>query len=416
MVQRVLLCWLLCFNSIALAVEHPVIYFALVHPDSKGLISSFQTYSDLSEAQQFYHRLNRQGRWPVLEKGPLLRLGDRHHQAEILRRQLFLLGDYPRQTLITRDRHLFDSDLSQALKRFQFRHGAKVDGILGPDSRRMLNIPPAVRLGLLQLNQIRNQQFKGQLSAQNGKRYIQVNIPEFSLRLVDGDEHLLQMKTIVGRNKRKTPVFVTEIKALVLNPSWTVPKSIAYKDIIPDWQQNPDYLSRQKLQVVNGWGRNRRRVPEADVDPQQMYLGRNYNYFWKAPGADNPLGRIKFVSRSQYAIYLHGTSAPRLFDNPRRDFSSGCIRVEQAKGLAQMLLQLDSPGQQRLLEQGLSTGETGEIHLRQPVPVYMTYWTAWIDRQGVLNFRDDIYNRDVWEMSQILSTARVGQKTLKTVD
>jgi murein L,D-transpeptidase YcbB/YkuD len=416
MVQRLLLCFCLFFSSVVVAVEHPVIFSALVNPDSRELSLPFQTYTDLPEAQLFYQRLNLQGHWPVIDKGPLLRLGDRHQQTEVLRHQLFLLGDYPRRTLITRDRKLFDSDLSDALKRFQFRHGAKVDGILGPESRRMLNVSPAVRLGQLQLNQIRNQLFKGQLSGQNGDRYIQVNIPEFRLRLIDGDENLLQMKTIVGRKKRKTPVFITEIKALVLNPSWTVPKSIAYKDIIPDWQQNPDHLSRSKLQVVNGWGNNRQRVPEAEVDPQQMYLGRNYNYFWKAPGADNPLGRIKFMSRSRYAIYLHDTSAPRLFDNPRRDFSSGCIRVERAQDLAQMLLQLDSPEQQSLLEKGLSIDETGEIHLRQPVPVYMTYWTAWVDGKGLLNFRNDIYNRDAWEMSQFLSSAQVEQGILKTAD
>lgn len=416
MIQRLLLCICLCFNSFVLAVEHPAIFSALVSSDSRNLKWSAMAYTDLSEAQLFYQQLDLQGRWPIIKSGPLLRQGDRHHQAEVLRRQLFLLGDYSRRTLMTRDSNLFDSDLSDALKRFQYRHGAKVDGILGPESRRMLNISPSARLSQLRLNQIRNQQFKSQLSGQSGDRYIQVNIPEFSLRLIEGDEHLLQMKTIVGRKKRKTPVFITEIKSLVLNPSWTVPKSIAYKDIIPDWQQNPDHLSRSKLQVVNGWGRNRQRIPEAEVDPQQMYLGRNYNYFWKAPGADNPLGRIKFMSRSQYAIYLHDTSAPRLFDNPRRDFSSGCIRVERAQDLAQMLLQLDSPEQQLQLKKGLSINETEEIHLRQPVPVYMTYWTAWVDREGLLNFRNDIYNRDGWEMTQFLASAKIEQALLKTAD
>lgn len=405
MVQGLLLfCFSLCLNTVALGMEHPAIFSVLVSPDSRTLNLSPRTYTSLSEALQFYQRLSLKGSWPVIDTGPLLRLGDRHPHINILRRQLFLLGDYPLLTLITRDSTLLDNDLSAALKRFQYRHGVKEDGILGPESRRIINISPAARLGQLQLNQTRQQQFD---SGESGERYIQVNIPEFRLRLIDGGEELLQMKTIVGRKKRKTPIFTTEIKALVLNPSWTVPKSIAYKDIIPIWQNNPDYLSRSQLQVVNGWGRNRQRVADTEVDPQRMYLGRNYNYFWKAPGADNPLGRIKFMSRSQYAIYLHDTSAPRLFDNPRRDLSSGCIRVERAQDLAKILLQLDSPEQQPMLQKGLlSTGKTKEIYLRKPISVHMTYWTAWVDRNGILNFRNDIYNRDTNELALLLRSAK----------
>ena len=388
-----------CVGTAASAVEHPAIYSALLNQNQPAPESHFKS---LDSAINYYHELNRHGPWPRLEKGPLLRQGDRHPQVVILRQQLMLLGDYGRLTLVTRDEQYFDQALDEALKRFQSRHGAITDGILGPESRRFLNITPAERIDQLTLNQYRIRQF----SEHAGGRYIQVNIPEFRLRLVDQGDVVLQMKTIVGRQKRKTPVFTTAIKGLIMNPSWTVPKSIGWKDIIPAWQADPDYLSRKHLNVAQGRGAQRVLLPSNEVDPQSMYRGGEDRYFWEAPGEGNTLGRLKFMSHSPYAVYLHDTSAHSLFNKERRDLSSGCIRVERAEELAQYLLQLDSPGKLPLLQQGLMTEETQAIYLRHPLPVHMTYWTAWLDAQGMLNFRHDIYRRDDWERDQLVSTAQ----------
>ncbi|MDO6561822.1 L,D-transpeptidase family protein [Amphritea sp. 1_MG-2023] len=379
-----------CGSPLLSAVEHPLIHSTLMNAHQTDTSLPNTRFNSLEEALYFYQQLDQQVQWPQLKPGPLLRQGDRHSQVMILRQQLMLLGDYRGLTSATRDEQLFDSALHQALLRFQRRHGAKVDGILGPQSRQLLNMTPSSRIQQLHVNQQRIKQFKSHVS----ERFIQVNIPEFKLRLINQGDIVLQVKTIVGREERQTPEFTTDIKALLINPSWTVPKSIGWKDIIPAWQLDPDYLEKKNLNIAQGLGEQRVLFAAQEVTPEMMYSGSEYRYFWEAPGPGNTLGRIKFMSHSRYAIYLHDTSAQGLFKSHRRDFSSGCIRVEQANELAQQLLRLDSPWQLPQLQQTLTTEQTQEIYLKQPVPVHITYWTAWVDQQGILHFRDDIYHRD----------------------
>ncbi|MCV6610465.1 MAG: L,D-transpeptidase family protein, partial [Amphritea sp.] len=299
-----------------------------------------QTFTDLSQALSYYRHYLSHRSAAYFKDARLLRVGDRHPQIAKLRYQLRVLGDYSRQPLHPADSDYFDPALARALQRFQYRHGAKVDGILGPHSRRHLNSPSWLRIDQLRVNIHRQMIYEPVLDG----LAIRVNIPEFRLHLYQNQQKLMELNTIVGRKKRMTPVFNTSIQALVVNPSWTVPKSIAYKDIIPEWRSNPDYLSRVNLQVVHGYGERRQSVSPDGVDPDTMYLGDNYRYFWEPPGERNTLGRVKFMSRSRYAIYLHDTSAKRLFSEPKRAFSSGCIRVENALGLARLLLELDRSG------------------------------------------------------------------------
>ncbi len=356
-----------------------------------------QTFNDLPQALAYYrHHLNNQPA-EAFADARLLRVGDRHPQISILRYHLRILGDYSRQPLHPAESDYFDPALAAALQRFQYRHGAKVDGILGPDSRRHLNYPSWQRINQLRVN-IHRQMLYEPVSSGVA---IRVNIPEFRLYLYQDQQTLLQLNTIVGRNERETPVFNTSIQALVVNPSWTVPKSIAWRDIIPVWRSNSSYLERLNLQVVEGYGDNRQSVNPVEVEPDSLYLGDNYRYFWEPPGERNTLGRVKFVSHSQYAIYLHDTPAKSLFREPRRAFSSGCIRVENALGLARLLLELDQSSSLDQLDEHLDSQETREIFLRQAIPVHITYWTAWVDESGLLHFRDDLYRWDRGVLEQL---------------
>ncbi len=354
-------------------------------------------FAGLAAAIEFYETLDRAGQWQPLPDGPLLRLGDLHPQVPLLRRQLLLLGDLAPEDAQVERPERFDPALHQALLRFQDRHGAKVDGILGPQTRSMLNVPPRERIDQLLVNRVRQRA----LAAVAGSRYIQVNIPEYRLRLYEQGEVLLEMKTIIGRKKRQTPVFSSTIQTLVINPSWNVPKSIAFKDILPLWEKDRSYLAQRNLQVLSGWSDPRVVVPDDQVDPAKMYSGAEYLRLWEPPGAGNTLGRIKFQSYSRYAIYLHDTPARHLFSLPSRAFSSGCIRVEKARELADTLLRLASPAQPTALDPLLETEETHKIRLAQPVPFHVTYWTAWLDEQGVLNFREDLYRRDRLELAEL---------------
>lgn len=368
-------------------------------------------FAALEQAETFYLNLS-QHHWPQLPAGKLLKPGQQHPRIAILRQQLYLLGDLPLAATYSNapqshsyeerllnplrfDPQYYDQRLAQALLQFQQRHGIKTDAILGPQSRKALNMSPAFRAEQLALNRQRQQDFY----TTDKQRYIQVNIPEYRLRLFDAGEQILEMKTIIGRKSRRTPVFDSQIQALVLNPSWNVPRSIAYKDILPRWQEDPEYLTRKNLRVLSGWGNHADQVPADQVDISKMYQGEDFQRLWEPPGEGNTLGRIKFVSRSQYSVYLHDTSAPKLFDKHNRALSSGCIRLEQARTLADAILQLNNQADVSL-DSYLQTSDTRTLSLNQPVDLHITYWTAWLADDGTLNFRTDLYKRDRREIKE----------------
>ncbi|MEH6472359.1 MAG: L,D-transpeptidase family protein [Halopseudomonas sp.] len=339
------------------------------------------------DAAEYYATLPSAG-WAPIGNGPLLRADQHHSQIEILRQLLTLYGDYrlPMRGRVTLAE--FDPLLVKALRSFQGRHGLKPDAVLGPKTRLALDIPPQVRVFQLLLNHERQLALKKRVPS----RYVQVNVPEFRLRLFEDQQSLLEMKTIVGRKSRGTPIFDTEIKSLLLNPPWNVPRSIAYKDILPKWQADADYLDRHQMRVVSGWGQQKVWVDPQQTTPDQLYKGSDYQRLYQLPGRHNALGQIKFDSPNGRAIYLHDTPSKSLFDRQQRMFSSGCVRVENPRLLAQYLLQaqtLEHP-----LASLLEQPQTHRIRLEKPVGLYLTYWTAWLDSAHKVQFREDIYQRD----------------------
>ncbi len=356
-------------------------------------------FSDLSDAAFFYLSLAEGSGWQPVPAGPLLRLGDRHSQVSELRALLSLYGDLP---YISGARmyagNLFDQPLHDALIRFQKRHGAKPDGILGPKTRAVLNVPPRQRALQIAVNLERQRQFRGREQS----RYVQVNIPEYRLRFFDQGAEILAMKTIIGRRTRQTPMLESKIRTLVLNPSWNVPQSIAYKDILPSWQEDSDYLSKHDLRVVTGWTQPRQELAPDQVDLSRLYRGKEYLRFWQPPGEKNALGRVKFLFPNPHSVYLHDTPTRNLFENESRAFSSGCIRLEKPLQLAQTLLSSSGTLNSSSIDEILDRKQTKAIRLRQPVPLYLTYWTAWLDEDQVLNFGEDIYRQDSVELSRQL--------------
>lgn len=355
------------------------------------------TFKELADALHFYEAIENSGKIQNIPVGPSLRLNDTHPHISLLRHQLQLLGDLKPDTVALEDPELFDATLHKALLRFQERHGVEVDGVLGRQTRSLLNTSPAYRLQQLKVNMVRQQRFV--LPPED--HYIQVNIPEFKLRLYEQDQVILDMKTIVGRSKRQTPVFDSNINTIVVNPSWNVPKSIAYKDILPKWKQDSDYLNKHNLQIRSGWGSDSAIIPSDQVDPSSLYKGADYLRLYEPPNKSNTLGQFKFISPSNYAIYLHDTSAKNLFNKTQRAFSSGCIRLEKAQELADALLKIAKRSEQGQLEKLMTTDVTRNIPLREPIPLHVVYWTAWLDEQGMLNFRNDLYNRDISDLATL---------------
>jgi len=204
----------------------------------------------------------------------------------------------------------------------------------------------------------------------------------------------MHMLVIVGAPKRRTPAFKSTMRYLVLNPTWTVPHSLAVEDVLPKIQRDPRYLKQHNIHVLTShdgaW---------QEVDPQSIDWGKlsknHFPYYLREdPGPLNPLGRIKFMFPNRHDVYLHDTPAHQLFDAPTRGFSAGCIRVQDALGLAEYLLR-DAGWDQRRLQAALATGKTTTVNLPKPLPIYIGYWTAWVAQDGSVQFRQDIYGRDL---------------------
>ena len=388
-------------------------------------------FESLEFAIDFYRFLHESGQWNPISDGPLLRLGDAHPQVVDLRKLLQLYGDFELGEEILEPVELFDLQLHHALQHFQQRHGAKADGVLGPKTRRLLNVSPQQRVDQIALNIYRQRKLGlanigwtntvldgvklESTTQEKSSRYLQVNIPEYRLRLYDQGEVLLEMKTIIGRRSRQTPSFSAEIKSLVVNPSWNVPRSIAYRDILPKWKKDKTYLSRHNLQVIAGWEMPRVVVPDEQIDLESMYRSPTYQRIWEPPSDKNTLGRLKFQLNAGNSIYLHDTKNPHLFESENRAFSSGCIRLEKPRILADMLLQQSNQWTPQQLEPLFDNTDTHRIRLESPVPVHITYWTAWLDDKGILNFADDLYHRDPVDWAHFKSQEQEDQQLQQKV-
>ncbi|MGL4715959.1 MAG: L,D-transpeptidase family protein [Aeromonas sp.] len=321
------------------------------------------------------------GNWPILDM-PTLRAGESAAELGQIRAMLNELGDSaPRH-----DDLLYDSDTEQAIKQFQRRHGLTVDGIIGRQTRFWLNTGPHVRASLL-LRNLWRRDLVDQLSAH---RYVLVNIPDYRLSVVQQGSEIFSSRVIVGQEQRATPILASEIRSIVLNPAWHVPRSILSKDILPKLGRDPGYLNREQFEVIDREGNPVGFTEEGWY--QALAAGFPYRLRQK-PGDHNALGRYKFYLPNNDAIYLHATPRKALFEQGARAFSSGCIRVEHADDLAELLL-ADSRYQPDKVSDILKQSKTRWLPLTAPIPVFTVYWSSWLDEEGRQQLRNDIYGFD----------------------
>jgi len=346
--------------------------------------------SGYDQAIAKYRQLSDQP-WPKIPYSKLKRAGDRADFMPLIRQRLRLLGDLYLETTAV-DQYLLSPDLVAGLIRFQQRHGLKADGILGPETRRELNRTPQYRIQQLEVNRYRQQNFQLRVSDQT--EYLQVNIPEFRLKYFLGGQLRTEIRTIVGRRTRPTPLLKSQLETIKVSPDWNVPIGIARKDIIPKLDGGADVLAEKGLFLVQGYGHNRQLLNFAELDPERLYVGSSPQRFWQPPGDENPLGRLKFNFPNSYAVYMHGTPSKKLFAETRRDFSSGCIRLEYPERLAWLMLASSEWGAKKLAFR-LAGQKTREYRMPRVIPVHTTYWTAWVDAAGVVQFRYDLYRRDM---------------------
>lgn len=354
----------------------------------KELSPPHDGYQSLKKELQRLRKIEQQGGWKKFASGPTLEPGVQHKQVVQLRHRLIETGDLAEGPL--RDMDLFIGELEAAVKRYQHRHGLEADGRVGPQTRRSLNVSVSAKIRQVLINMERWRWMPRKL----GKRYLLVNMTGFELYIMENGSPVLVMPVIIGKSYRATPSFSGLLSVMEYNPYWTIPQTLAIQDIIPHQINDPSYLERKSIRLFRGWGENAK-----EIDPQTVNwrtLDKEHLPYWfrQDPGPKNSLGRVKFLFSNPYEVYLHGTPDQHLFERLVRTFSSGCIRVKDPVRLAAYLL---NDGSQQMEEEVLANihlGSNQSVRLPISVPIYLVYWTAWVDQGGEINFRRDIYGRD----------------------
>ncbi len=322
-----------------------------------------------------------------MSAGSKLELGMEGDRVAEVRSRLRASGDLSADAAEDR---VFDAPLAEAVRRFQRRHGLDPDGVVGAGTVTQMNVPAGERARQLQTNLERWRWLPNDL----GQRHIEVNIAGFEVRVVENGRVVQLHRAIVGRQYRQTPIFSGTMTYLVLSPYWHVPPTIAAVDKLPILRSDPGSLTAQGIVVLDQM--TNEPVDPATVDWSQI-TGAELNRLYRLrqdPGPYNALGAVKFMFPNQYNVYLHDTPSRELFERTSRDFSSGCIRIDRPLDLAEYLL-ADQPEWTRARIDSVAAGGVERVvRLNRGVPVHLLYWTAWVDDDGTLNFRPDIYGRD----------------------
>jgi L,D-transpeptidase YcbB len=344
-------------------------------------------YRRLRRVLAEYRDIGARGGWPAVPDGPSLKPGMADPRVGDLRLRLMASGDL---TIEGADPTTYDPALVQAVQRFQSRHGLEADGVVGGQTLAALNVPVQQRIEQILINMERWRWMPDDL----GDRYILVNLAGFELDVVDDGSTVLDMRVVVGKTYRRTPVFSGRMTYLDFNPYWIVTPSIARKDILPRMQADPGYAKEEGMRVFDGWEEGARELDPQTVDWPSIDAKSLAFKFRQDPGPKNALGRVKFVFPNEFNVYLHDTPKRDLFQRTVRTFSSGCIRVEKPLDLAAYLLQSDPDWTRARIDDVVASGKTMRVVLPEPVAVHLTYSTVWFGEGGTIHFRDDIYGRD----------------------
>jgi murein L,D-transpeptidase YcbB/YkuD len=360
-------------------------------------IFGMNTLANTQNAVGQYQQIVSAGGWPQVNSSVRLEMGVSDPSVQALRQRLIIAGDLPQSAGISNS---FDSYVDGAVKRFQARHGLPADGVLGEYSIKAMNIAADVRLGQLNTNIVRLQSMSGDL----GDRYVLVNIPAAYIEAVENGRVATRHTAVVGRISRPTHIINSKIYEVILNPYWTSPRSIVEKDIVPLMRKDPEYLKKNSIRLIDGQGNE---VAPETID-WNAEKAPNLT-FRQDPGKTNAMASTKINFHNPNNEYMHDTPQQGLFNKLARFESSGCVRVQNVRDLTSWLLR-DTPGWSRQqIESTIRAGQNSPIKLAVEVPVYFKYITAWAATDGIVQFRDDIYEMDGEQELALQTTTGIEQ-------
>jgi L,D-transpeptidase YcbB len=370
-----------------------VVSLIAIESSAATSVQSLQHYQLLQQALTRYRSLAAEPAFTPLPALPTraIRSDQVYSGAEALRTLLVKLGDIEQTEKPPTDANTLDAELVAGLKRFQRRHQLPEDGVLGPATWRALTTPLSQRVGQIERTLAR----WDKLPDNPGPHAIFVNIPQFKLfalhAMNDREDNVLKIDVVVGKNvqRLRTPTFVADMTHVIFNPYWDVPNGIAKRELIPEIRKNAAYLEENNLEIISPAGQILGATAErldAVVNGQLRLRQR--------PGSDNALGRIKFVLPNGHSVYLHDTPAQTLFQQKRRAFSHGCVRVADPVAMAEFVLRDDPSWTRDRIEQAMAGSAPLRVDLPTPIRVYIVYGTALALENGEVLFFDDIYKLD----------------------
>ena len=340
-------------------------------------------YSKLKEKLRLYRNIQKKGGFPKIKNDNEFLFKNESDSVMLqVKQRLFLSGDLK----INDNSILYTMELANAISHFQQRVGLPENGKLDFKTIAEMNKSVDFRIKQMLINLERLRWVPVKME----NNYLLVNIPEYKLHVFENKKLLWEANVVVGKEAKQTSIFKGNISRIILNPYWNIPNSIINKEILPALKRNPNYLSRNNMEVVSNTGK----IINASTINWDKYSKNVPFIIRQKPDHDNALGKMKFLFPNSFSIYLHDTPAKELFNQNKRDFSHGCIRVENPKKLALYLLKKDKNWSQEKVEKVLKTNTETGISIKPNMPVYIAYFTAWVDSKGNLNFRNDIYNLD----------------------
>ena len=341
------------------------------------------TYQRIKEALLSYAAIQVRGGWPALPPDAKLAPGVSGPEVALLRKRLVISDDMPAESEAG---EAYDEAVIEAVKRFQLRHGLEATGSVGAQTLKALNVPVAQRIQQLEASA---QHLLG-MDFIFAERYVVVNIPAAYVEAVAHDKVERRYRVIVGKIDKPSPTLTAYITAIDLNPTWTVPLSITKNEIRARMRRDPTYISRMHMRVLG--------AHDEDIDPASVDWSsdRSPNFTVRQDSGNfNALGNLKIDMPNSYSVYMHDTDARRLFANDYRFDSHGCTRVDNVRDLAAWILEDGPPGWNRAaIDAGIATGVRRAINLPRKMPVAWIYLTAWMTRDGTIQFREDVYRHD----------------------